>query len=118
MARPPASEDVFRAIADPTRRGIIELLRERPRSAGEVAASFASCHSTVSEHLGILRRAKIVAYAERDGRRIYSLMPGPLEEVAAWSADFSRSSPGSRRRRIPNPPQEAQDAADGNHHRR
>jgi DNA-binding transcriptional ArsR family regulator len=86
MARPIASADVFRAIADPTRRRIIDLLAERPRTAGEIAASFQSCQSTVSEHLGILRRASLVTYTEQSGRRTYELVPTPLQEVAEWSA--------------------------------
>jgi DNA-binding transcriptional ArsR family regulator len=90
MARPIASADVFRAIADPTRRRIIDLLAERPRTAGEIAASFQSCQSTVSEHLGILRRASLVTYTEQSGRRIYELVPTPLQEVAEWSATWMR----------------------------
>jgi DNA-binding transcriptional ArsR family regulator len=86
MARPLASADVFRAIADPTRRRIIDLLAEQPRTAGEIAASFQSCQSTVSEHLGILRRAELVTYTERAGRRTYELTPDPLREVANWAA--------------------------------
>jgi DNA-binding transcriptional ArsR family regulator len=88
MARPVASADVFRAVADPTRRGIINLLAERPRTAGEIAAAFESCQSTVSEHLSILRRASLVAYTEERGRRTYELTPAPLEEIAEWSANW------------------------------
>jgi DNA-binding transcriptional ArsR family regulator len=72
-------------VADPTRRAIIDMLAERPRSAGEIAASFGTCQSTVSEHLAVLRKAGIVAYAQEGGRRIYELTPSPLQEVAAWS---------------------------------
>ena len=96
VARPSASEDVYRAIADPTRRGIIDLLASRSRSAGELAASFSVCHSTVSEHLAILRRAGIVTYSESAGRRIYELTPGPLGEVAAWASSWS-AQPTRRR---------------------
>lgn len=85
VARPAASGDVFRATADATRRAIVDLLAERPRTAGELAASFASCQSTVSEHLRILREAGLVAYTEDRGRRTYRLTPGPLRELAAWS---------------------------------
>jgi DNA-binding transcriptional ArsR family regulator len=92
MARPASSADVFRAVGDPTRRRIIELLHERPRSAGEIAASFSSCHSTVSEHLAILRRAAVVTYTEKEGRRIYELTPAPLEELAAWAAAWTGTS--------------------------
>jgi ArsR family transcriptional regulator, repressor of sdpIR and other operons len=85
VARPAASSDVFRATADPTRRAIIDLLADRPRTAGELAASFASCQSTVSEHLRILREAGLVAYTEERGRRTYRLTPAPLAELADWS---------------------------------
>ncbi|MFC5819370.1 ArsR/SmtB family transcription factor [Nonomuraea harbinensis] len=90
MGRPQADGDPFRAIADPTRRKIIELLFERPRTAGELANSFTTCQSTVSEHLGILRRAALVSYTEHAGRRIYTLAPSPLTEIATWSAQYAR----------------------------
>ncbi|WP_158542890.1 ArsR/SmtB family transcription factor [Phytoactinopolyspora halophila] len=90
MPRPQAGEDPFRAIADPTRRRIIELLSEQPRTAGELARSFATCHSTVSEHLSILRQTGLVSYTEQASRRIYSLRPGPLTEIATWSARYSQ----------------------------
>jgi DNA-binding transcriptional ArsR family regulator len=93
MARPQASQDPFRAIADPTRRKIIELLSERPRTAGEIAGSFSACQSTVSEHLGILRRAGLAGFTERGGRRTYSLIPGPLAEVTTWAARYSPAPP-------------------------
>lgn len=86
MARPRSSADVFRAIADPTRRRIIELLAERPRTAGEIANAFESCQSTVSEHLAVLRRAELVSYTDEKGRRTYELVPEPLREAAHWAA--------------------------------
>jgi DNA-binding transcriptional ArsR family regulator len=86
VARPRASQDSYRAIADPTRRRIIDLLSERSMTAGQIAAAFDSCQSTVSEHLGILRRAGLVTYVEQTGRRIYSLQAAPLAEIAAWAA--------------------------------
>lgn len=96
MTRPPASEDPFRAIADPTRRKIIELLARRPHTAGELARSFATCQSTVSEHLGILRRAGLVTFTEEASRRIYRLTPSRLSEVATWSSRYARPSAQSR----------------------
>ncbi|GAA4049754.1 ArsR/SmtB family transcription factor [Nonomuraea soli] len=90
MGRPQADGDPFRAIADPTRRKIIELLSEQPRTAGELASSFTTCQSTVSEHLGILRRAALVSYTEHAGRRIYTLVPSPLAEIATWSTKYAR----------------------------
>ncbi|GLY63882.1 ArsR/SmtB family transcription factor [Amycolatopsis taiwanensis] len=92
MARPTASHDVFRAVADPTRRGIIDLLAESPRTAGELAASFNSCQSTVSEHLRILREARLVSYTEDRGRRTYRLTPAPLRQLATWSQRWGKDS--------------------------
>ena len=89
MSRPSASEDAFRAIADPTRRAIIDMLATGPRSAGEIAAAFGTCQSTVSEHLAVLRRAAVITYAQEGGRRIYSLTPSPLREVAEWACTWA-----------------------------
>lgn len=100
MARPPASGDVFRAVADPTRRQIIDLLATGPMTAGALAEEFASCQSTVSEHLRILREAKLVAYTEDRGRRTYRLTPGPLRTLGEWS---KRWAPTGAIRRGVNP---------------
>jgi len=101
VARPLASADVFRAIADPTRRRIIELLVERPYTAGEIASAFESCQSTVSEHLAILWRASLVTYMEESGRRTYELTPSPLQQAADWSAQWqSRVGADGAPRRI------------------
>ena len=93
MPRPSASEDPFRAIADPTRRAIIDMLVHGSRSAGEIAAAFGTCQSTVSEHLAVLRRAAVVTYAQDGGRRIYSLTPTPLREVADWASAWCSADP-------------------------
>ncbi|HXW33072.1 MAG TPA: metalloregulator ArsR/SmtB family transcription factor [Acidimicrobiales bacterium] len=85
MPRPSSSEDIFRAIADPTRRRIIELLNVRSHSPSELADAFDSCQSTVSEHLGVLRRAGVVKFEEISGRRTYYLLPHALDEVAKWA---------------------------------
>jgi DNA-binding transcriptional ArsR family regulator len=64
------------------RRRIIELLAEQPRSPSELAAAFDSCQSTVSEHLGVLRRASLAGFHELAGRRTYHLNRAALDEVA------------------------------------
>jgi DNA-binding transcriptional ArsR family regulator len=76
---------VFRAVADPTRRRIIDLLVEQPRTPSMLAESFETCQSTISEHLRILREAGLVSYVETRGRRSYRLVTEPLGELAAWS---------------------------------
>jgi DNA-binding transcriptional ArsR family regulator len=72
---------IFQALSDPTRRGIVGLLRRGPQSAGELAEAFPLAKSTLSAHFTILRYAGLVD-AERQGRNIvYSLTPAVLEEV-------------------------------------
>jgi DNA-binding transcriptional ArsR family regulator len=72
------------ALADPTRRRIVELLVEGERSAGELASQFRTARPGVSRHLRVLREHGLVR-ARTDGRRrVYSLDPRPLEELDAW----------------------------------
>ena len=63
-------QEAFRALADPTRREILTLLRDGPQTSGELAARFDSSWPTISRHLGVLRHAGLVA-AERQGQEIY-----------------------------------------------
>ena len=75
------------ALADPTRRRIVELLRERPRRAGELAAEFAVTGPAVSRHLRVLRRSGLIEERgiDADARvRIYHLRPEPLVGLRAW----------------------------------
>ncbi len=75
---------VFSAIADPTRRDILDLLREGERSAGEVAARYSVSRPAISRHLRVLREAGLVN-ERRDSRlRLYSLAPEPLRQVERW----------------------------------
>ena len=71
----------FRALSDSTRREILAMLQERPRTSGEIAAAFASSWPTISRHLAVLREAGLIV-AERDGQRIrYELNTSVVEEV-------------------------------------
>lgn len=60
---------VFRALSDPTRREILRLLRDGPRTSGQIAEQFPVAWATVSRHLGVLRDAGLVL-AERDGQQV------------------------------------------------
>jgi DNA-binding transcriptional ArsR family regulator len=72
------------ALADPTRRTIVELLAERDLSAGELAARFETSRPAVSRHLRVLREQGLVE-ARIEGRmRVYSLDPEPLAELDEW----------------------------------
>ncbi len=73
---------VFRALADPTRRAILALLRKRTHTSGEIAGAFAASWPTISRHLGVLRDAGLIL-AERDGQHIrYELNTSVVEDVA------------------------------------
>jgi DNA-binding transcriptional ArsR family regulator len=76
------------ALADPTRRQIVELLAERDRDAGEIASHFTVSRPAVSRHLRVLREHGLVRSRGEAQRRIYSLDPAPLEEIDAWLARY------------------------------
>ena len=76
--------EALAALADPTRRHIVELLAERERDAGEIASHFDVSRPAVSRHLRVLREHGLVQARSEAQRRIYSLDPGPLEEIDAW----------------------------------
>ena len=88
MSPAATSEDVFSAIADPTRRRILELLGRRPEAVGELAARFDISRPAISKHLRVLSEAGLVR-AEADGRRnIYALEPAPFAAVRDWLDGF------------------------------
>jgi DNA-binding transcriptional ArsR family regulator len=78
----------FEALADPTRRTIVELLAEGERSAGELAAAFASSRPAVSRHLRVLREHGLVSAREHGRRRLYALEPAPLAELDEWLSHY------------------------------
>ncbi len=82
--------DAFEAISEPTRRGLVELLSEGERSAGELVAHFDVSFSAVSQQLRILNEAGIVAVRRQGRHRFYRLEPHGLDPVAAWTAQYAR----------------------------
>jgi DNA-binding transcriptional ArsR family regulator len=84
MHRAKASDDVFRAIADPTRRAILDRLRAGPANAGALAADFRSSRPAISKHLRVLRDARLVADRRVGRERVYSVKPLSLQSVAGW----------------------------------
>ncbi len=80
-------DDTFAALADPVRRGAVDLLAQGPRRAGDLAAELGTTPATMSKHLRVLRRGGLVdeAQPEFDARvRIYSLRSGPMVELRSW----------------------------------
>jgi DNA-binding transcriptional ArsR family regulator len=84
---------VFEALADPTRRRVLELLSESELSAGEIAAAFPVSRPAVSRHLRVLREAGLVQARRDSQRRVYGLEPGPLHELDLWLERYRRFWP-------------------------
>ena len=78
--------EVFEALADPTRRRIVELLAEEERSVGDLASHFPSSRPAISKHLRVLREAGVVDSRGDAQRRIYRLEPEALGEAEGWLA--------------------------------
>lgn len=77
-------EPVFQALADPTRRAVLDLLRSGALPAGAIARQFPVSRPAISKHLRLLRRARLVQ-ERREGRlRLYRLNPQPLKVVDSW----------------------------------
>lgn len=90
MARPVAQPDVFTAIADPTRRRLVDLLGEAERSVTELAGYFAVSVPAISQHLRILREVGLVVVEQVGRQRFYRLQPHALRDVHDWVAVYRR----------------------------
>ena len=95
------SHAAFRALADETRREILELLRTGPKTSGEIADRFHSSWPTISRHLAILRAAGLVV-TERQGQEIYyelntSVFQDLVQHLMGWVKPARRTALGRRR---------------------
>ncbi len=87
LAAPTTIDRTFAALADPTRRAVVDLLRDEPRRAGELADALRTTAPAMSRHLRVLRQAGIVEESGRqdDARvRVYRLRRAPFGELRAW----------------------------------
>jgi len=75
---------MFDVLADPTRRRILDQLRERPRTVGDLVATLEVSQPSVSKHLRVLRDAGVVEARKDAQRRVYELRPEALAEVLVW----------------------------------
>jgi DNA-binding transcriptional ArsR family regulator len=82
------SDAVFRAIADPTRREILSLLRGGRRTVGEIAGNFRTSRPAISKHLRLLRSAGLVVSRKHGTTSICGLNARPLRAVNAWLQDY------------------------------
>ncbi len=78
----------FEALADPTRRRIVELVSEGERSAGEIASAFSISRPGVSKHLRVLREHGVIRSRSDGTRRLYSLEGAGLAELDDWIQRF------------------------------
>ncbi|HVC07234.1 MAG TPA: metalloregulator ArsR/SmtB family transcription factor [Solirubrobacterales bacterium] len=88
-------ETVFEVVAEPSRRGILDLLIEGSSSVGEIADRTGLSQPNVSRHLRILRQAKIVRARPQGQRRMYELRPEGMLELFGWIAPYQRLWHGS-----------------------
>ena len=83
--------NVFEVLAEPRRRRILDLVRDRERSVGELVTELAASQPAVSKHLRVLREAGLVEARVDEQRRLYRLRPEPLQELDAWLAPYRQA---------------------------
>lgn len=86
--RKAAANAPFRAIADPTRREILGLLREGPQTVGELARNFRTSRPAISKHLRLLRSAGLVTTKKAGAAHICRLNARPLRNISVWLRDY------------------------------
>ena len=82
-------DKTFKALSDPTRRQILELLRRGPKSAGEISEQFGTSGATISHHLSVLKDAGLVSDEKRGKYIFYELDTSVLQDMLSWVAGFA-----------------------------
>ena len=83
-----AFADTFKALSDPARREILELLKSGQLSAGDIAAKFDMTNATISYHLSILKKADLVRESRQKNFIFYELNTSVFEELMLWFSQF------------------------------
>jgi DNA-binding transcriptional ArsR family regulator len=83
-----SAESTFSALADPTRRAVLDLLRRGSQPAGQIARAFPVSRPAISKHLRLLRRAHLVQERREGRNRFYQLNPEPLKAVDTWLEQY------------------------------
>jgi DNA-binding transcriptional ArsR family regulator len=83
-----SAEDTFNALADPTRRAVLDLLRRGSQPAGQIARAFPVSRPAISKHLRLLRRAHLVQERREGRHRLYQLNVEPLKAVDSWLEQY------------------------------
>lgn len=87
-----SSQEVFKALSDPTRREILRMLRERPMAAGELSDAFEMTKGSLSHHYNILKAAELVRCERRGQFLVYSLNTSVIEDVMAGLVELFGSA--------------------------
>src|SRR2546430_15913353 len=86
------TQELFNALAEPTRRGIIELLASKGQlSATDISDNFDVSPPAISQHLKVLRKANFVRVEKRAQQRIYRINPGAMSEIEQWIQKMTKS---------------------------
>ena len=94
------AEAALTALAEPRRRAMLMLVRDEPRSVGEIAAHFDISQQAVSQHLRVLHDAGLVVVRPQGQRRLYVVRPEGLEQVEAFLAELWPTSLGRLKRTV------------------
>lgn len=87
----PGNDSVFRALADPTRRNIIKMLRKGPLTSGEIADRFPSTWATISRHLSVLKEADLIGAVRNGNSIIYELNVTVLQDLMEHILDWTHA---------------------------
>ena len=90
MGRTTASADIFQAIADPTRRAILDQLQQGEQPVKQLAEPFAISLPAISQHLHVLCDVGLVTQQRSGRQRIYRLNPAPLKQVSDWVSQYEQ----------------------------
>lgn len=86
--------NTFKALSDPTRRKILDLLKERDLTAGEISEHFNMTKPSISQHLKILKHADLVQDEKNGQYVIYSLNTTVFQEIISWAWNFAKYQEG------------------------
>lgn len=90
MSRPAASGDIFGAIADPTRRALLDRLRDGEQPVKQLAQPFEMSLPAISQHLQVLCEVGLVSQRRSRRQRLYQLNPERLKQVSEWVSDYEQ----------------------------
>lgn len=91
MKKPPDDEPVWKALAHPLRRGILDVLRAGPLATGELVSALSADRHVLMQHLGVLRDADLVIVEARGRRRVNHLNPVPIQRIHhRWVSEFDQ----------------------------